>query len=63
MKELDVLFERYLARDYARAAPAERERFAQLLEREDPDLYGWLLGGEPAPAEFADVVERLRSHA
>ena len=63
MKELDVLFERYLARHYASAPAHERERFAQLLEREDPELWSWLLNDEPPPAEFADVVERIRSHA
>jgi antitoxin CptB len=63
MKELDVLFERYLARHYARAPAAERERFARLLEREDPELWSWLLGGQAPPPDFVDVVERIRSHA
>jgi len=58
-----VLLERYLSGRYPSAAAAERERFVRLLDREDPDLWSWLLGGESPPAEFIDVVERIRSGA
>lgn len=61
MKELDVLFERYLAQHFAGAPAAEREAFIELLSREDPDLWAWILGA-PAPQEFANVLERLRQH-
>jgi antitoxin CptB len=63
MKELDVLFERYLHIHYDRAPPAERAAFARLLKREDPELWSWVLGQTPAPPEFGDVLERLRRHA
>lgn len=63
MKELDVLLERYLQIHYDRAPAAERAAFARLLEREDPELWAWVLEQAPVPAEFRDVLERVRRHA
>jgi antitoxin CptB len=60
MKELDILFERYYHDRYATAPATERAAFARLLEREDPELWQWLMGHSEAPAEFADVVRALR---
>lgn len=63
MKELDVLTERYQAKRYAQAPPAERAAFMRLLnEVEDPDLWAWVMGKAEVPPEFADVVEQLRRH-
>jgi antitoxin CptB len=49
MKELDVLLERYAAAVLPRADTAERRLLARLLERPDPELAGYLLGGEAPP--------------
>ncbi len=39
------------------------DRFERLLEQADHDLYGWILGTEPTPAEFDDeVMAALRDH-
>lgn len=62
MKELDVLLERYYARRYESAGAGERARFAQLLEREDPEIWLWILGQEAPPPEFADVIAALQRH-
>jgi antitoxin CptB len=62
MKELDVLLERYVARRYPGAGAGERAAFARLLEREDPEIWQWVLGRAAVPAEFSDVVEQLRRH-
>jgi antitoxin CptB len=62
MRELDALLLRYLERDYPRAPRPEREAFEQLLELPDPQLFGYLVGREPAPGDsIADVVARIRS--
>jgi antitoxin CptB len=63
MKELDVLLERYLAQHFDTASPAQRLAFVQLLDREDPELWAWLVGQAPAPADYADVVERIQQYA
>ena len=62
MKELDVLLERYAVRHYDTADAAERGAFERLLEREDPEILLWLLGQSEPPAEFTDVIARLRRH-
>jgi antitoxin CptB len=63
MKELDVLCERYLQQRYDAAPDQERFAFQRLLACEDPDIWNWVLGYAPVPAEFAHVVERLRGNA
>lgn len=62
MRELDVLLERYYRRHYESSGPERRERFARLLEREDPDIWLWVIGQEAPPPEFADVIAVLQRH-
>jgi antitoxin CptB len=50
MRELDVMLTRYLDRAWATASPAERDAFVQLVELQDPDLLGYLVG-RATPAE------------
>ena len=60
MKELDVLLGRYAAAALPQAGPAERRLLAQLLDRPDPELAGYFLGGEvPAEPEMAALVTRI----
>lgn len=63
MKELDVLLERFLARHYEQAQASEQQCFLALLQCEDPDVWDWIVGQTPPPAEFADVVARLQRNA
>jgi antitoxin CptB len=44
MRELDVMLTRYLDRVWEAASPAERDAFVQLVELQDPDLFGYLVG-------------------
>jgi antitoxin CptB len=61
MRELDVLLLRYLEDDYPRASPADRAAFAQILELQDPEIFGYLVGRQaPAEASLANVVARIR---
>jgi antitoxin CptB len=60
MKELDVLLARYAAAALPRADAAERRLLARFLARPDPELAGWLLGGETPPdRELAALVTRI----
>lgn len=62
MKELDVLLERYLQRDFGAASSDERGAFARLVELQDPQLAGYLLAGEPHPdPQTAQLIERIRT--
>lgn len=61
MKELDELLLRFLEEDYDTGSAALQGAFAELLERQDPELYALVCGrleaDDPATAE---VVHRLR---
>ncbi len=60
MKELDILLERYLARDYATATTPEQAAFQALLELPDPELHAYLMGREtPTDGVEARVVARI----
>lgn len=62
LKELDVLFERYHARRYGGASRNERDVFARLLEREDPEIQQWIMNQAAVPPEFESVIQQLRRH-
>jgi len=60
MKELDVLLQRYLEQHFDSASAPEQRIFAELLERRDPELYGYLVGREtPADPAVADVIRKI----
>ena len=62
MKELDVLLERWLARDLPQADATARRAYESLLELQDPELVRYLLNGEPHPdPEVARVIARIRT--
>jgi antitoxin CptB len=61
MRELDVLLVRYLEEDYPAASHTERDAFAHILELQDPEIFGYLLGRDiPAEASLRHVVARIR---
>ncbi|MBD9367942.1 succinate dehydrogenase assembly factor 2 [Xanthomonas sp. XNM01] len=62
MRELDQLFERYLARLYPQASEAQRVVFLRLLECEDDKLWRWFMGYEACPdAELAALIADIRA--
>lgn len=63
MRELDMVLERFLARDFAELDADARQAFSTLLDATDPELYDWLLGrAEPPTTALGRIVERLKSH-
>lgn len=62
MKELDVLLERYLERDYPQATDAERIAFRELLECQDPVLWDYVMERDyPQDEGMLNVVRKLVS--
>lgn len=60
MRELDVVFQRYLEQRYRQAPAAEQRAFEALVELQDPQLLNYLVGREtPADPELVNVVARL----
>lgn len=61
MRELDVLLTRYLEQDYLQAAPCDRAAFGRILDLQDPEIFGYLLGRTvPEDASLHHVIARIR---
>jgi antitoxin CptB len=56
MRELDELLVGYLEHDYRASSPAERVAFEQLLELQDPEILGYLVGRQTPPEEALQRV-------
>ena len=62
MRELDQLFERWLAHGWESASEAERGVFLRLLDCEDDRLWRWFMGYEACPdAELSALIARIRT--
>ena len=62
MRELDVLLTRFLDERFADMASAEQQRFAELLEADDPSLYAWLTGRElHQDLKMQDLIRQIKS--
>jgi antitoxin CptB len=60
MKELDVLLTRYVENEYCGASSAQQAAFRDLLQTQDPVIYGYFLGRAPAPtAILASLIEQI----
>ena len=59
MRELDQLFERWLAHGWKQASDAERGVFLRLLDCEDDRLWRWFMGY--ADAELSELIARIRA--
>ena len=61
MRELDILLTDYLENDYSQSSEAQKQAFRELLGLPDPDLIGYLLGGQtPRDIALANVVSQIR---
>ena len=64
MRELDVMLTRYLDRAWPVASPSERAAFAQLVELQDPELFGYLVGrNHPSEEPQLAVIAAIRQLA
>ena len=60
MRELDVLFTRYLDRAWADESEQQRGVFLRLLDCEDDRLWRWFMGYEEVPDdELRAFVQRI----
>ncbi len=61
-KEADIVIGRFAKAHIAGLTEAELEEFRLLLEVPDQELYGWIIGREPAPANYqGPVLEKLQA--
>lgn len=61
MRELDVLLLRYLEQEFPSAAPGDRAAFVRILDLQDPELFGYLVGrATPEDGAVRHVISRIR---
>lgn len=61
MRELDVLLLRYLEHDYPSATAPERAAFVRILDLQDPEIFGYLVGrAVPTDESLRHVLARIR---
>ena len=64
MRELDQLLVRFLENEYPCSSEAQKSTFRELLTLPDPELIGYLIGGQiPADKKIANVVSRIQDRA
>lgn len=61
MKELDFVLERYLVNHFPQADAEEIQRFNELLELQDPSLFGIIFQTEPTPEPFQALADKIRA--
>lgn len=61
-REMDLLLGRFADRHLADLSEGQLDRFEALLMAPDPDLYDWVAGYAPVPADFDnDVITLIRN--
>ena len=61
MRELDLLFEQFLARDFDSLDEQQLLALENLLVEPDQDILAWLLNSRAAPASFEGIVGTIRA--
>ena len=60
--EADLILGPFAERHICELDPETLDEFERLLDVADQDLYGWIVGLKPAPANFeTPLMERLRA--
>lgn len=63
VRELDVLFTRFLASEYEQLTESEQQSFQALLEVQDPTIMDWLFGKQQANSTLQPIIHRLQQHS
>lgn len=58
-KETDVLLGQFAARHLAALSPEMLDQYEALIDNSDPDLFMWISGRKPVPAEWDTEVMAL----
>lgn len=62
MREMDILFERFLREDYDGLGVQQQAVFEAFIDVPDADIYSWLTGHtEPENEDYRYFVERLQA--
>ena len=58
IREMDILMGRFADAEIGTMGEDDLEDFERLVEVPDPDLFGWLTGGDAAPSNYDTAVFR-----
>lgn len=62
-KEMDLILGPYADAMLAEMAPAALDLYDRLLEENDQDLYPWVSGTQPCPAEYLTLLTEIAGFA
>lgn len=62
-KEMDLILGPYGATRLAQMPAADLDRYEELLAENDQDLYQWVSGQVPPPAQYAALIGDIAAHA
>ena len=62
-READLILGPFADNHAQSLAADELDTFERLLEENDHDIFGWIVGRADAPADFSALIERLRDAA
>ena len=61
-KEADLILGRFADKHLDTLSDADVALFEHLLDQQDQEIYGWIIGREPVPAEFQnDIMTALQN--
>jgi antitoxin CptB len=61
-REMDLLLGRFTERFIDDMSDAEIAMLEQLMETPDPDIYNWLIGAAPVPAQYdTPLLRKIRA--
>ncbi|CUH78570.1 succinate dehydrogenase assembly factor 2 [Tropicibacter naphthalenivorans] len=58
-KEMDILLVRFTEARLADMTDAQLDAYEAMMNENDQDLYQWISGQRPAPAEHADMIQEI----
>ena len=61
MLELDLYLTPFAEACFEELSRELKQRYRELLEREDPEILDWLKGDESMPSEFVEIVTRIKT--
>ncbi|MEO1779139.1 MAG: succinate dehydrogenase assembly factor 2 [Pseudomonadota bacterium] len=59
IKEMDLILSAYARAELEGMSDAQLALYDSLLGENDQDLYQWVTGQAPAPAQFTDLIEEI----
>lgn len=60
MLELDSLLNNYLESRYPKASKQEQQKFEELLDYSDPEIFDWIIDKAKAPIQFIDIINAIK---